>query len=60
MSLWLKMSICQVVKILFEIEHPDITHVNRTGYTREQWRAMHEKEMEDERDRSEWDDHEEE
>ena len=42
------------------IEHPDITHVNRTGYTREQWRAMREKDMEDERDRSEWDDYEEE
>ena len=43
-----------------DIEHPDITHVNRTGYTREQWKSMHEKDMEDERDRSEWDDYEEE
>lgn len=45
---------------MHDIEHPEITHVNRTGYTREQWRAIHRKDVEDERDRSEWDDHEEE
>ena len=45
---------------LHDIEHPDITHVNRTGYTRDQWRAIHKNDSEDDRDRSEWDDHEEE
>lgn len=45
---------------MHDIEHPDITHVNRTGYTREQWRAIHRIDVEDERERSEWDDHEEE
>lgn len=44
---------------MHDIEHPDITHVNRTGYTREQWRAIHSDEEENERDRSEWDDYEE-
>lgn len=40
-----------------DIEHPDITHVNRTGYTRDQWRALHNnKTVDDERDKSEWDD----
>ena len=43
-----------------DIEHPDITHANRTGYTREQWRALHNKTVDDERDKSEWDDHEDE
>lgn len=42
-----------------DIEHPDITHVNRTGYTRNQWRAIHSDSAEDNRDKSEWDDHEE-
>ena len=45
-----------VVTIMHDIEHPEITHVNRTGYTRDQWRAIHRKEIEDDRDRSEWDD----
>ena len=43
-----------------DIEHPDITHVNRTGYTRNQWRAIHSNDVEDNHDKSEWDDHEEE
>ena len=42
-----------------DIEHPDITHVNRTGYTRNQWGTIHTNDVEDERDKSEWDDHEE-
>ena len=46
--------------ILHDIEHPEITHVNRTGYTRDQWRAIHSDDAEDERDRSEWDDHDDE
>ena len=45
---------------MHDIEHPEITHVNRTGYTRDQWRAIHNDDAEDERDRSEWDDHDEE
>ena len=45
---------------MHDIEHPEITHVNRTGYTRDQWRAIHSDDVEDERDRSEWDDHDEE
>lgn len=45
---------------MHDIEHPEITHVNRTGYTRDQWRAIHNRDVEDERDRSEWDDYEEE
>ena len=43
-----------------DLEHPDITHVNATGYTRQQWRDMHSVEDDNERDRSEWDDYEEE
>ncbi|MCT6924603.1 hypothetical protein [Metasolibacillus sp.] len=46
--------------ITMDIEHPDITHVNRTGYTREQWRAIHRNEVDNEHDKSEWDDHEDE
>jgi hypothetical protein len=33
---------------MYDIEHPDITFVNRTGYTREQWREMERTESEDE------------
>ena len=43
-----------------DIECPEITHVNATGYTRDQWRALHNKTVEDEHDKSEWDDHEDE
>ena len=39
-----------------DIEHPEVTHVNRTGYTREQWRALHRIEVDNEHDKSEWDD----
>ena len=38
---------------MYDIEHPDITHVNRTGYTREQWWDM--KMVEHERDRDDRD-----
>ncbi|MER1998403.1 MAG: hypothetical protein ABS882_01405 [Lysinibacillus sp.] len=38
-----------------DLEHPDITHVNRTGYTRDQWHALHKGDVENdnENDRSE-------
>lgn len=42
---------------MYDIEHPDITHVNRTGYTRDQWwemKAAAEDDFKDQ-DRSEWD-----
>lgn len=41
-----------------DLEHPEVTHVNRTGYTREQWEALHKRELEDDMrdDRSEIED----
>ena len=43
-----------------DIEHPDITSANKTGYSRRQWREILEYEQEevyddDPHDRTEWD-----
>lgn len=43
-----------------DIEHPDITWVNSTGYTKDYWKEKNkeyiENEYNDECDKSEWDD----